>query len=60
VSIGDLNIYNTQNDLDKLAKDAVREAVNFTMNDILGSLMRNELTRVTVDVCGNKLKLGNK
>jgi len=34
VSIGDLNIYNTQNDLDKLAKDAVREAVNFTMNDI--------------------------
>lgn len=60
VSIGDLNIYNTQNDLDKLAKDAVREAVNFTMNDILGSLMRNELTRITVDVCGNKLKLGNK
>ena len=60
VSIGDLNIYNTQNDLDKLAKDAVREAVNFTMNDILGSLMRNQLTRITVDVCGNKLKLGNK
>jgi hypothetical protein len=60
VSIGDLNIYNTQNDLDKLAKDAVREAVNFTLNDILGSLMRNELTRITVDVCGNKLKLGNK
>ena len=59
VSIGDLNIYNTQNDLDKLAKDAVREAVNFTMNDILGSLMRNELTRITVDVCGNKLKIGN-
>ena len=59
VSIGDLNIYNTQNDLDKLAKDAVREAVNFTLNDILGSLMRNELTRITVDVCGNKLKIGN-
>ncbi|MDH3503811.1 MAG: hypothetical protein OEZ41_04005 [Nitrospirota bacterium] len=60
VSIGDLNIYNTQNDLDKLAKDAVREAVNFTMNDILGSLMRNELTKITVNVCGNKLKVGNK
>lgn len=59
VSIGDLNITGVQNDLDKLAKDAVREAVNFTLNDILGSLMRNELTKITVDVCGNKLKMGN-
>lgn len=60
VSIGDLNIYGVQNDLDKLAKDAVREGVNFTLNGVLGSLMRNELTRITVDMCGNKLKVGNK
>ena len=59
VAIGGMNITGVQNDLDKLAKDAVREGVNFTLNGILGSLMRNELTKITVDVCGNKLKSGN-
>jgi hypothetical protein len=59
VSIGDMNITGVQNDLDKLAKDAVREGVNFTLNGILGSLMRNELTKITIDLCGNKLKIGN-
>lgn len=59
VAIGGMNITNVQNDLDKLAKDAVREGVNWTLDGVYGSLMRNELTKITVDVCGNKLKMGN-
>ncbi len=32
VSIGDLNIIGVQNNIDKLAKDAAREAINATLD----------------------------
>lgn len=55
VAIGDLNIIGVQNDLDKLAKDAVREGANRTFQTI-HELLRNDLTKISVDVCGNKKK----
>ena len=57
VAIGGMNIIGLQNDLDKLAKDAVREGVNFTLDGIYGSLVRNELTKIILGVCGNKLSI---
>lgn len=60
VAIGGMNILGLQNDLDKLAKNAVREGLNFTLDGIYGSLVRNELTKVVFDVCGNKLSIRNK
>jgi hypothetical protein len=54
VAIGGMNITGVQNDLDKLAKDAVREGINFTLDGAYGSLMRNELTKVTAEFCGKK------
>ncbi len=59
VAIGGMNIIGLQNNLDKLAKDAVREGINLTLDSIYGSLVRNELTKVTVSVCGNKLSIRN-
>ena len=52
VTIGDLNITNVQNDLDKLAKNAVEDAVNFTLGEFFGSMLRRELIRVAGGVCG--------
>lgn len=52
VTIGDLNVLGVQNDVDKLAKDAVREALNLALDGFYGSLMRNELLKVAVGVCG--------
>lgn len=52
VAIGDLNILGVQNDLDKLAKDAAREAINFTLDAFFGSALRGELQKVVIDVCG--------
>lgn len=52
VSIGDVNIIGVQNDIDNLAKDAVREAVNLTLDGFFGAVMRNELVKVSVGVCG--------
>lgn len=60
VAIGGMNILGLQNDLDKLAKNAVREGLNLTLDGIYGSLVRNELTKVVVDVCGNKLSIRNR
>jgi hypothetical protein len=53
ISIGDLNILNVQNDLDKLARDAVREAANRVFKTLFET-MRNDLTKISLDVCGNK------
>ncbi len=53
VSIGDLNILGVQNDIEKLAKDAVREALNATLDGFLSSRLRSELSKITVNVCGN-------
>ena len=58
VSIGDLNIIGVQNDLDKLAKNAVREAINFSLDAMFGSALRGELQKVVVDTCGGGGKLG--
>lgn len=55
VAIGDLNIIGVQNDLDKLAKDAVREGANRTFQTI-HELLRNDLTKISLNVCGNKKK----
>jgi hypothetical protein len=52
VSIGDVNVLGVQNDIDKLSKKAAEEAVNFTLDTFLGSMMRNELIKVSVGVCG--------
>jgi len=51
-SIGGLNITGVQNNLDKLAKDAFREGLNFTLDGAYGSLIRNEVNKLTVSVCG--------
>lgn len=53
VAIGDLNIIGVQNNLDKLAKDAVREGANRTFKTV-HELLRNDLTKISVNVCGNK------
>jgi hypothetical protein len=52
VSIGDLNIIGVQNNLDGLAKNAVREALNFSLDAMFGSALRGELQKVVIDTCG--------
>jgi len=52
VAIGDMNITGVQNDIDKLAKDAVREALNAVFDAYFGGRLRGELTKVSVNVCG--------
>jgi hypothetical protein len=52
VSIGDLNMIGVQNNLDGLAKDAVREALNFSLDAMFGSGLRGELQKVVIDTCG--------
>jgi hypothetical protein len=52
ISIGDMNVLGVQNDIEKLAKDAVREAVNLSLDDFFGAVMRNELLKITVASCG--------
>jgi len=54
MSIGDLNIIGVQNDLDKLAKDAVREAINYSLDAVFGGALRGELQKVVLDTCGAK------
>ena len=60
VSIGDFNVTGVQNDLDKLVKDAFREALNFTLGGGYESLLGAELTKVTVNMCGGGVKVGNR
>jgi len=52
VSIGDLNIIGVQNNIDKLAKDAAREAINAALDGFYGRVMKNELLKVSVGTCG--------
>jgi len=52
VAIGDMNITGVQNDIDKLAKDAVREALNAVFDAYFGGRLRGELAKVSVNVCG--------
>jgi hypothetical protein len=52
ISIGDLNIIGVQNDLDKLAKDAAREAINYSLDAYFGSALRGELQKVVIGSCG--------
>jgi hypothetical protein len=54
IAIGGLNVTGVQNDLDKLAKDAVREGINFSLDGAYGSLVAKELKQVTLDFCGPK------
>jgi hypothetical protein len=56
VAIGDLNIIGVQNDIDKLAKDAVREALNLALDGFFGAVMRNELLKITIATCGQGRK----
>ena len=56
VSIGDLNILGVQNDIDKLAKDAAREAINAALDGFYGVLLRNELLKVSMGTCGGSKK----
>jgi hypothetical protein len=56
VSIGDLNVLGVQNDLDKLAKDAVREALNAALDAFFGSALRGELQKVVIKTCGSPKK----
>ncbi len=55
VSIGDLNILGLQNNLDKLAKDAVREAANSTFK-LVHTLLRNEMNSISLNTCGSRKK----
>jgi hypothetical protein len=52
VSIGDLNIIGVQNDIDKLAKDAVREGLNLTLQNFFNSSLGSGLARAAVQTCG--------
>jgi len=52
VSIGDLNITGVQNDIDKLAKDAAREALNTVLGGYFGGRLRGELIKLSVSTCG--------
>jgi hypothetical protein len=54
ISIGDLNITGVQNNLDTLAKDAAREAVNATFDTYFGSVLSRELVKASVSFCGGK------
>lgn len=56
ISIGDLNIFGVQNDIDKLVKDAAREAINATLDGFYGRMMRNELMKVSMGTCGGGKK----
>jgi hypothetical protein len=56
ITIGDLNILGVQNNIDKLAKDAVREALNLALDGFYGSLMRNELLKISTGVCGPRTR----
>lgn len=47
-----MNVLGVQNDLEKLAKNAVEDAVNLTLEGFFGSMMRSELLKVSVGVCG--------
>ena len=53
VSIGDLNILGVQNNIDNLAKDAVREALNLALDGFFGAIMRNELMKISTVECGS-------
>lgn len=52
VTIGSMNVLGVQNDIEKLAKNAVEDAVNLTLEGFFGSMMRSELLKVSVGVCG--------
>jgi hypothetical protein len=52
VTIGDLNITGVQNNIDKLAKDAAREALNAVLDAYFGGRLRGELLKASVSVCG--------
>ena len=54
IAIGDLNIIGVQNDLDKLGKDAVREAINATLYAGFGNGLRGALNKIVIDTCGDK------
>ena len=54
IAIGDLNMIGVQNDLDKLGKDAVREAINATLYAGFGNGLRGALNKIVIDTCGNK------
>lgn len=56
VSIGDLNILGIQNDLDKLAKDAVREALNATLQNFFNASLSGGLVRAASKRCGGTAK----
>lgn len=56
VTIGDLNIIGVQNNIDKLAKDAAREAVNAVLDGFYGRMLRNELMKISVGTCGGLKK----
>ena len=52
LAIGDLNVIGVQNDLDKLGKDAVREALNATLYAGFGNGLRGALNKIVIDTCG--------
>ena len=56
VAIGSINILGVQNDIEKLAKDAVREAVNLALDGFFGAVLRNEMLKITVGTCGGSKK----
>jgi hypothetical protein len=55
-SVGDLNVIGVQNDLDKLAKDATREAVNAALDAYFASALRSELVKIVINTCGTPKK----
>jgi hypothetical protein len=52
VTIGGLNVINVQNDLDKLAKKAVEDGINYSLDKFLSSGLRSALTQIVNSACG--------
>jgi hypothetical protein len=59
ITIGDLNMLGVQNDIDKLAKRAVEEALKLALGSYYGATMRGELVKITSSVCGAPIQPGN-
>ena len=53
ISIGDMHITGVNDQITKLAKDAIREGVNSTLEGGYLRLVTSELAKVSADFCGN-------
>lgn len=53
VTIGDVNFAGVQNDLERLANNAVEDGINSSLDAFFNSVLRNELNKAVTSVCGS-------